>query len=138
MTMIRTYSELIQLSTFEERFNYLKLHGDVGRETFGFDRYLNQRFYKSKEWNQVRDRVIVRDFGCDLACEDIPISGQIIVHHMNPFTVEELERNPSILLDPEFLICVSLDTHNAIHYGDSSILKKNVLVERKPNDTKLW
>ena len=138
MTMIRTYSELIQLSTFEERFNYLKLHGDVGRETFGFDRYLNQRFYKSKEWNQVRDRVIVRDFGCDLACEDIPISGQIIVHHMNPFTVEELERNPSILLDPEFLICVSLDTHNAIHYGDSSILKKNVIVERKPNDTKLW
>ena len=136
--MIRTYSELIQLPTFEERFNYLKLHGDVGRETFGFDRYLNQRFYKSKEWNQVRDRVIVRDFGCDLACEDIPISGQIIVHHMNPFTIEELETNPSILLDPEFLICVSLDTHNAIHYGDSSILKKNVLVERKPNDTKLW
>lgn len=138
MTMIRTYSELIQLPTFEERFNYLKLHGDVGRETFGFDRYLNQRFYKSKEWNQVRDRVIIRDFGCDLACKDVPISGQIIVHHMNPFTVEELETNPSILLDPEFLICVSLDTHNAIHYGDDSILKKNIVVERKPNDTKLW
>lgn len=136
--MIRTYSELIRLPTFEERFNYLKLHGEVAGETFGFDRYLNQKFYKSYEWQQVRDKVIMRDMGCDLACRDIPINGKIIIHHMNPISIEDLQQNQGILLDPEFLICVSMDTHNAIHYGDDSILNKHKFEERKPNDTKLW
>lgn len=136
--MIRTYSELIRLPTFEERFNYLKLHGEVAGETFGFDRYLNQKFYKSYEWQQVRDKVIMRDMGCDLACRDLPINGKIIIHHMNPISIEDLQQNQGILLDPEFLVCVSMDTHNAIHYGDDSILNKNKFEERKPNDTKLW
>lgn len=136
--MIRTYSELMRLATFEERFNYLKLHGEVGRDTFGFDRYLNQRFYKSPEWKHVRDQVIVRDMGCDLACKDIPINGKIIIHHMNPMSIEDLEQQPWLLLDPEFLVCVSHETHNAIHYGDDSILNKNKFEERSPNDTTPW
>lgn len=136
--MIRTYSEMISLPTFEERFNYLKLHGEVAHETFGFDRYLNQRFYKSYEWRQLRNKIIARDMGCDLACRDIPISGDVIIHHMNPMSIEDLQQNPGILLDPEFLVCVSLDTHNAIHYGDDSIIKKYTVDERRPNDTKLW
>lgn len=136
--MIRTYSEMIRLSTFEERFKYLKLHGDIGKETFGFDRYLNQKFYKSYEWKQVREKVIMRDMGCDLACRDIPIAGQVIIHHMNPMSIEDLQTNPGILLDPEFLVCVSLETHNAIHYGDDSVVKNKTIDERKPNDTKLW
>lgn len=137
--MIRRYSELIRLSSYEERFNYLKLHGEIGVDTFGFDRYLNQKFYKSYEWRQVRDKVIARDMGCDLAHLDYPIAGQIIIHHMNPVSIEDLEHNPGILLDPEFLVCVSLDTHNAIHYGtDNSIVKNKTVEERKPNDTKLW
>lgn len=138
--MIRRYSELIQLYTFEERFNYLKLHGEVGHETFGFDRYLNQKFYKSAEWKHIRDIVIIRDMGCDMGLRDFPIgdSCKIIIHHMNPISIEDLEKNPNLLLDPEFLICVSLETHNAIHYGDDSILNKNKFEERKPNDTLLW
>lgn len=136
--MIRTYSELSRLSTFEERFNYLKLYGNVGTDTFGFDRYLNQRFYKSIEWKQARERVIMRDMGCDLGHKDFPISGEIIVHHMNPMSLEDLETNPGILLDPEFLICVSLETHNAIHYGNDQLLKDKTIQERKPHDTKLW
>lgn len=136
--MIRTYSELIQLGSFEDRLNYLKLNGDVGDETFGFDRYLNQKFYKSAEWKQIRDKVILRDMGCDLACRDFPIGGTIIVHHMNPMSIEDLRSNPGILLDPEFLICVSLETHNIIHYGDNNNNGYKTMVERKPNDTKLW
>ena len=136
--MIRTYSELVSLPTFEQRFKYLQLHGEVTKETFGFDRYLNQRFYKSYEWKQVREKVIMRDMGCDLACPYLPINGQIIIHHMNPMSIEDLQQNPGILLDPEFLVCVSLDTHNAIHYGDEEILNKNRVVERKPGDTRLW
>lgn len=136
--MIRRYSELIQLGSFEDRLNYLKLHGDVGDETFGFDRYLNQKFYKSAEWKQIRDKVILRDMGCDLACRDFPINGTIIVHHMNPMSIEDLRSNPGILLDPEFLVCVSLETHNIIHYGDSNNNNYKTMVERKPNDTKLW
>ncbi len=137
--MIRTYSDLIKLGSFEDRLNYLKLNGEVGDETFGFDRYLNQKFYKSTEWKQIRDKVITRDMGCDLACRDFPIGGTIIVHHMNPMSIEDLRSNPGILLDPEFLICVSLETHNIIHYGDTNNYKENkTLVERKPNDTKLW
>lgn len=137
--MIRTYSELIQLYSFEERFNYLKLHGSVGRETFGFDRYLNQKFYKSPEWKHVRDIVIVRDMGCDMGLRNYDIKGRIIIHHMNPMSIEDLEKNPSLLLDPEFLVCVSQETHNAIHYGDDSILNKtNCYEDRKPYDTIPW
>lgn len=136
--MIRTYSELIQLGSFEERFNYLKLHGNVGYETFGFDRYLNQKFYKSAEWKHIRDIVIVRDMGCDMALRGYDIGGKIIIHHMNPMSIEDLETNPSLLLDPEFLVCVSQETHNAIHYGDDSILNKNKFEERVPNDTIPW
>lgn len=136
--MIRRYSELIQLSTFEERFNYLKLNGVVANETFGFDRYLNQQFYKSAEWKRVRQQVIIRDRGCDLAVPDREIFDQIIVHHMNPMSLEDIENNPELLLDPEYLICVSLDTHNAIHYGDGSYGNKDVVVDRMPGDTTLW
>lgn len=136
--MIKRYSELIQLSTFEERFNYLKLHGDVAAETFGFERYLNQKFYKSAEWKRIRDQVIIRDMGRDLGVEDYDIRGQIIVHHMNPMTPEDIQENPNILLDPEYLICVSLNTHNALHYGDDSTLNKVIFVDRAPNDTIPW
>lgn len=136
--MIRRYSELIQLSTFEDRFRYLKLNGVVAHETFGFDRYLNQRFYKSKEWRQIRDYIIVRDGGCDLGCPDAPISGKIYIHHMNPMSLEDLENHPEDLLNPEYLISVSLETHNALHYGDFSIVHKYDLEERLPNDTTPW
>ena len=136
--MIRRYSELIQLSTFEERFNYLKLNGVVANETFGFDRYLTQQFYRSAEWKRVRQQVIIRDRGCDLAVPDHEIFDQIIVHHMNPMSLEDIENNPELLLDPEYLICVSLDTHNAIHYGDGSYVNKDVVVDRMPGDTTLW
>lgn len=137
--MIRQYSELIQMPTFEDRFNYLKLHGSVGSDTFGFDRYLNQQFYRSAEWKHIRDIVIVRDMGCDLADPDHPLgAGDIIVHHMNPVSLEDLEQNPGILLDPEFLICVSRETHNAIHFGDDSILEKHKFADRMPNDTIPW
>jgi hypothetical protein len=136
--MIRRYSELIQLSTFEERFNYLKLHGSIGRETFGFDRYLNQKFYKSSEWKHIRDIIIIRDGGCDMALKGYDAGDRIIIHHMNPVSIDDLRQNPGILLDPEFLVCVSLDTHNAIHYGDEEYLNKNKLEERHPNDTIPW
>lgn len=135
---MRSYSELIQLSTFEERFKYLKLRGVVANETFGFDRYLNQRFYKSPEWRRVRDQVIIRDNGCDLGIPGHEIYGNIIIHHMNPMSIEDIEQHPEILLNPEYLVCVSLETHNAIHYGDDSILEKNVIVERQPGDTTPW
>lgn len=134
----RRYSKLIQLSTFEERFHYLKLHGVVANETFGSDRYLNQRFYKSAEWKQVRDFVITRDNGCDLGCPDAPIKGPIYIHHMNPMSLDDIENNPEMLLDPEYLICVSFDTHNALHYGDDSVLHKYDFVDRKPGDTTPW
>ncbi len=136
--VIKTYTELMQLHSFEDRFRYLKLNGIVANETFGFDRYLNQRFYKSTEWRQIREKVIIRDQGCDLGCSDHPIFGNIIIHHMNPISLDDIENNPEVLLDPEFLICVSLETHNALHYGDESILDKNRLVERKPGDTIPW
>lgn len=135
--MIRTYSELIKISTFEERFEYLKLSGEVGVETFGVDRYLNQIFYRSKEWRKVRRDIIIRDDGCDLGMEGYDIFGKIYIHHMNPIKAEDvIERKPYIF-DPEYLICVSSNTHNAIHYSDESILPR-LPVERKPGDTKLW
>ena len=135
--MIRRYSDLIRLNTFEERLAYLKLNGVVANETFGFDRYLNQQFYKSSEWKKVRQQVIIRDQGCDLGIPGHEIYDQIIVHHMNPISIEDIEHNPAILLDPEYLICVSLDTHNEIHYGIGNNNNSD-FVERVPGDTKLW
>lgn len=137
MTIIRRYSELIALPTFEERYRYLRLKGAVGRETFGFDRYLNQILYNSEKWKDVRDYVIIRDNGCDLGVEGFEIPKLIIVHHMNPITIEQIEREDPSIFDPEFLISTSHNTHNAIHYGDSNLLVKGP-IERKPNDTCPW
>ena len=136
---IRTYSELITLPTFIDRFEYLKLGGTVGEETFGFDRYLNQTFYKTKEWLYVRDFVIVRDHGCDLGITDrvIPNGVKILVHHMNPITVEDILNRSKYLLDPEYLISTVKNTHDAIHYGDSSLLISEP-IERTPYDTCPW
>ena len=140
-TTIRTYTELSRLHTFEDRFRYLKLNGVVSEITFGFDRWINQHFYRSYEWrNIIRPQVIVRDMGCDLGVEGYDISGSIIIHHMNPIDINDIELSTDYLLDPEFLICTSLNTHNAIHYGDSNFLNTIPLypVERKPNDTCPW
>lgn len=136
--MIRTYQEMLQYSTFEDRFNYLKLSGLVGKETFGYDRYLNQKFYTSKEWLKTRDKVIVRDKGCDLAIEGREIIDRIIVHHINPITVKDLIARPEYCLDMNNLVCVSHNTHEAISYGDESLLIPDSLIERKPNDTIPW
>lgn len=136
-TIIRTYSELIKLPTFEERFRYLKLDGRVGEETFGFDRYLNQSFYTSREWRLLRDKIIVRDNGCDLGIPDREIAGKILIHHMNPITVEDIIKRSDFLLNPEYLICTYKNTHDAIHYSDENILYK-APVERRPNDTCPW
>ena len=134
---IRTYSELIKLPTFEERYRYLRLYGVVGKDTFGFDRYLNQLFYTSELWRSVRDQVIIRDNGCDLGLEGYDIFDRIIVHHMNPITVEDLEKESDYLLNPEFLISTSFNTHNAIHYGDERLLM-TAPIERSMNDTCPW
>lgn len=134
---IKTYSELITIPTFEGRYNYLRLGGQVGEETFGFDRWLNQRFYKDPEWLAARDYVIVRDNGCDLAIPDREIRTRILVHHMNPITKEDILRRSKILLDPEYLICTIKNTHDAIHYGDESLLI-TAPVERSRNDTCPW
>lgn len=136
--MTKSYHELLSLTTFEERFKYLKLHGGVGSDTFGYDRYLNQEFYKSAEWNNIRSYVITRDNGCDLGIPDRQIEGKIFVHHINPLTPEDIIDSSSKLLDPNNLICVSFETHQAIHYGDLSILDRNTVVERTPNDTCPW
>ena len=137
--IIRTYSELIKLRTFEERFEYLKLNGQVGSETFGFDRIFNQMFYTSKEWKDFRREISVRDSGCDLACEDREIHGErILIHHMNPITLEDLETHSDFLLNPEFVITTTFSTHRAIHYGDRDLLIPSVVVERKKNDTCPW
>lgn len=134
---IKTYSELILLPTFEERFEYLQLNGTVGRETFGFDRYLNQTFYRSAAWKRVRDEVIIRDNGCDLGIEDRIIGNKIYIHHMNPITDKDIINRTDILLNPEFLICVSHNTHNAIHYGDENLLMR-LPMARTRNDTCPW
>lgn len=134
---IRTYSELILIPTFEERFRYLQLNGRVGSDTFGFDRYLNQIFYRSERWKKIRDYVIVRDNGCDLGIEDRQIGGRIIVHHMNPLGLVDITDETEYLLDPEFLICTMHSTHNAIHYGDESLLI-TAPIERAKNDTCPW
>lgn len=137
MRTIRTYSELVRLPTFEERFRYLKLDGLVGKDTFGFDRYLNQEFYRSKEWKEVRDFVIVRDNGCDLGMDGYEIVGRIYIHHMNPITVNDIVHSSDFLLNPDYLICVSHNTHNAVHYGDEDLLV-TAPVERRKNDTCPW
>lgn len=139
---IRTYSELITLPTFEERYEYLKLGGKVGESTFGFDRWLNQMFYKDPHWLRVRDEVIIRDTGngrfCrDLGMEGYDIHGRILVHHMNPITKEDILRRSKFLLDPEYLICTMKNTHDAIHYGDDSLLI-GAPIERTRNDTCPW
>lgn len=134
---IKTYSELITLPTFEERYQYLRLNGRVGEETFGFDRWLNQRFYKDPEWLRIRDEVIIRDNGCDLAIPGREIHSRIIIHHMNPIRKDDILQRSRILLDPEYLICTIKNTHDAIHYGDENLLFKG-LIERKPNDTCPW
>jgi hypothetical protein len=133
----RSYSELIALPTFEERLKYCQMKGTVGKETFGFERSLNQQFYHSVEWQRIRNEIIVRDNGCDLGYGDKPIMGKIVIHHLNPVTVEDIENVSSDLINPEYLICVSHLTHNAIHYGDERLIPK-VVLERRPNDTCPW
>lgn len=135
--IIKSYSDLIRIPTFEERFKYLQLSGSVGKETFGFDRYLNQNFYRSVEWKRIRDEVIVRDNGCDLGIADRPIAGKILIHHINPITDKDIVNATNILLNPEYLICVSHMTHNAIHYGNEDLLIKDPVIRTK-NDTCPW
>lgn len=136
-TIIRTYSELITLPTFEDRYHYLQLNGAVGNDTFGFDRYINQQFYRSKEWQRIRDEVIIRDNACDLGMEGYEIHGRIYVHHMNPIMVRDIQSNSDYLMNPEFLICTTHRTHNAIHYGDENLLAR-APIERTKNDTCPW
>lgn len=133
----RSYTELSRLETFEERYDYLSLRGVVGERTFGGERWLNQDFYRSREWKQVRQIVIARDLGCDLGVEGHDIHDQVIIHHMNPMNRDQIAHGDRIILDPEFLITVTHDTHNAIHYGDRTKLR-GVLVERRPGDTMSW
>ena len=135
--MIRTYSELIKLKTFKDRFEYLKMDGIVGEETFGFDRYMNQIFYKSREWTSVRRAVIIRDNGCDLGVEGYEIHGTILIHHMNPINLSDIVHKTDELLNPDYLITTVLSTHNAIHYGDASLLPA-LPIERRANDTCPW
>lgn len=134
---IRRYSELIQIPTFEERFEYLRLDGQVGVDTFGSDRYLNQIFYKSPEWKKIRDEIIIRDQCCDLAMPGYDIHGPVLIHHLNPITKEDILSRTDLLLNPEYLVCTIQSTHNAIHYGDVNLLITNP-IERKPNDTCPW
>lgn len=135
--MKKTYSEMLEYNTFEERYKYLRLRGAVGNSTFGFDRYFNQRFYTSRQWKRTRNEVIIRDNGCDLGILGREIFDKILIHHMNPMTVEDLEQGTDVILDPEYLICVTHNTHNAIHYGDAEALIR-MPEERRPGDTKLW
>lgn len=137
MTMVRTYSELSTLPTFKERYEYLRLDGTVGEDTFGFDRYVNQIFYKSAEWLAIRREIIIRDNGCDLGLEGYEIRGKILIHHMNPIRLEDIIKRSDLLLNPEYLISTVLTTHNAIHYGDVDLLP-SVPQERSRNDTCPW
>ena len=138
LMIIKSYSELIKIPTYKERFEYLRLNGIVGKDTFGYDRYLNQAFYNSPEWRRFRRDIIIRDNGCDLACEGYEIRGKIILHHINPITQDDLiSRRRDVLFDPENIICVTHNTHNAIHYGDANLLIIGP-VERTANDTCPW
>lgn len=136
-TRSRSYSELVRLETFEERFEYLSLKGEVGCETFGFNRWINQRFYTSREWRQLRQKAILRDQACDLGVDGYDIHTKLVVHHMNPLVEEDIIHGTQHALSLEFLICTTHDTHNAIHYGDASLLAKPY-EPRRPGDTKLW
>lgn len=136
-TKIRSYSELCKFKTFKERYEYLRLDGVVGESTFGFDRYLNQVFYRSQKWRSIRDQVIIRDEGRDLGAEGYDIYGKVIIHHMNPITIDDIEKESDYLLNPEFLICTTHNTHNAIHYGDEGLLVTGPVVRTK-NDTCPW
>ena len=133
---MKTYTELCELRTYNERYEYLKLTRAVGEETFGYDRYLNQVLYTSLLWRGIRNRVIIRDNGCDMGLNDYPIPGRIIVHHINPITLKDIDERSPILFDPNNLVCVSHDTHNAIHYGVQEYTRE--MIERKPNDTIPW
>lgn len=133
---IKSYSELIQLKTYDERLSYLMLNGKIGEETFGFDRFLNQKFYSSYEWKRIRNFIIERDNGCNMGLEDYPIFDKILIHHINPLTQNDIINSTDFLLNPNYLICVDLYTHNIIHYGFE--YKKRSIIERKPGDTKLW
>lgn len=135
--MIRRYSDLLQLKTFEDRFSYLKLHGKVGEETFGLDRYLNQQLYKSRRWQNIRSQVIIRDDGCDLGIDGRQMDNYITIHHMNPISMEDIEEERDIVFDPEYLICCSSRTHKAIHFGDENLLIRDPII-RRPNDTCPW
>lgn len=136
---IRTYDELVKLKTFEDRLKYLSLSGKVGKETFGYDRYINQMFYRSMKWRKTRNDIIIRDNGCDLGVEGYDITDKIIIHHMNPVTLDDLETDNPIAYDPKYLICVSMYTHNQIHYGIEDVrTNKYCMIERKPNDTCPW
>ncbi len=137
MARIRTYSELSRIEAFEDRFDYLKLGGSVGRSTFGFDRHVNQAFYHSTEWRSARQYVILRDNACDLGVPGYEINGGILVHHINPMEVGNLVHNEEWVLDPEYLITTTQDTHNAIHFGDKSLIRR-MPEERRRGDTKLW
>ena len=135
--MIKTYSEMIELPDLESRYDYLKLDGIVGDSTFGFDRWMNQQFYRSSEWKRIRNFVLARDYGCDLADRDFPIHSRPIIHHMNPMQVSDLAQHNEDVLDPEFLITTSHRTHNAIHYGDQNLIPQK-FIPRAQGDTKLW
>lgn len=135
---MRTYSELIQIPSFVERYRYLRMSGTIGEATFGFDRWLNQTFYRSSEWQKIRREVLLRDNACDLAHPDYPASGRLIIHHMNPITEKDIVERSEILLDPEYLITTTHDTHNAIHYGGESLLVSDTPIERYPNDLCPW
>lgn len=135
---MKTYQEMSYLKTFEERFEYLKLYSNVGTDTFGPDRWINQNFYRSKEWKDTRNRVIIRDEGCELGIPGLAIGGKIYIHHINPITVDDFSNNTNKLFDLNNLVCVSFETHQAIHYGTADCLKTSGLTERKPNDTKVW
>jgi 5-methylcytosine-specific restriction endonuclease McrA len=137
MSKIRTYLELRRLDTFEERYHYLRLGGSLGLRTFGFDRWVNQRFYKSWEWKHVRDQIIIRDNGCDLGVLGYEIVTDLMIHHMNPISLDDIKHGDDSIIDPNFLITTSLRTHNAIHYGDESLLPRGP-IERKSGDTTLW
>lgn len=135
--MIRTYQDLLTFQTFEERFKYLKLYGKVGEDTFGFDRVFNQMFYRSKEWKQIRNEIIVRDLGCDLGIEGREILNSPVIHHMNPISIDDIRNSTEFLLNPNYLITVTSNTHRAIHYGDESMLALDP-IDRHPNDTCPW
>lgn len=137
METIRTYSELITLNSFEDRYNYLKLDGSIGFNTFGFDRWMNQAFYRSKEWRDLRNYIIVRDGGCEMGLPGYEIGGKVFIHHMNPITPDDIKHSNDVLMDPDQLICVSQQLHNAIHYGSDELLIRPIQ-ERRPNDTIPW